>query len=66
MPSLRAAAKVVSHGDIKTSFDLEQADPAFVLEALASIIESASTALEVKPDELVRDLYSIITNKVKS
>lgn len=64
MASLRASAKTVGGGDIKTSLDIEHGDAAFVLEALVSIVESASTALEVKPDALVRDLYSLITKRV--
>lgn len=65
MPALHASSKVVKGGEIQTTFDLEKADPPFVLESLSGIIEAAAEALNVTPAELVRDLYSIVTQRVK-
>lgn len=39
-------------------------DPAFVLEALQMVIERFSKQCGVPPDAVVRDLYSLVTNKV--
>ena len=40
-------------------------DPAFVLDCLALIVEHMAAKFEVTSDAVVRDLYSIVTGKVR-
>lgn len=40
-------------------------DAAFVLDCLALVIEHTAAKFEVTPDVVVRDLYSIVTGKVR-
>lgn len=39
-------------------------DPAFNLECVALIVESIAQKFEVDSDQVVRDLYSIVCNKI--
>lgn len=52
------------HDEIKGTIETP-GDPAFVLDCLALIIEHAAEKFEVTPDAVVRDLYSIVTGKVR-
>ena len=42
------------------------ADPAFVLEGLAMVVEQLSKQSGVSPDAVVRDLYSIVTGNIRA
>lgn len=50
--------------DIKGTVELP-GDPAFVLECLALTIEQVAKQFDVTPNEVVNDLYSIVTGKVR-
>ena len=50
--------------EIKGTIELP-GDPAFVLEALALVVEQTAQQFEVSPDQVVRDLYSLVTGRVK-
>ena len=52
------------HDEIKGTIELP-GDAPFVLDALAMIIERVAVQFEVTPEEVVRDLYSIVKGNVK-
>jgi hypothetical protein len=51
--------------EIKGTVELP-ADPAFILEGLAIVVETFAQLAGVTPDAVVRDLYSIVCGKVTS
>jgi len=51
--------------EVKGTVELP-ADPAFILEGLATVIEAFAHQAGVTPDAVVRDLYSIVCGKVTS
>ena len=53
-----------SNEEIKGTIELP-GDPAFVLECLQMTIERVAIQFEITPDAVVRDLYSMVTGKVK-